>query len=278
MRSCDEEDGVKGRSPWPRSGVPKNSKNPALQVITFDFWSTLVDGRVTPGRTAERLARLHRALVGAGHACTPDELQQAFRRAFDKLSEAARETYRDVGPPGRWAALAHELGVPEGLIPYEVVEHAYEDITLDPLPAAMPHVETAVRQVKQAGYRLGVICNTGMAGGRVLRQVLDRHGLLDFFDVTVFSNEFGWSKPDPRIFHHTLDALGGRPDEALHVGDLEELDVEGARRAGVPSALYAPNGALDLETQADFVVRDWRAFPGQVEAFVTDGIRSEPRA
>jgi putative hydrolase of the HAD superfamily len=99
----------------------------------------------------------------------------------------------------------------------------------------------------------------------VLREVLRRHGLLDAFDVTVFSNEFGWSKPDPRIFEHTLDALGAEPKAALHVGDLEELDIDGARRAGVHSALYAPNGPV--ETQADLVVRDWREFPAQIAGF-----------
>jgi putative hydrolase of the HAD superfamily len=236
-----------------------------LQAITFDFWSTLVDGTVTPERTAQRLARLHSALVGAGHAHTPEELEAAFHRAYQKITEVAKETYQDVGPPGRWADLAQELGVPDGLIPYEVVEHAYEDITLEPLPARMPHVDAAVRELKDAGYRLGVICNTGMAGGRVLREVLRRHGLLDAFDSTVFSNEFGWSKPDPRIFQHALDQLGAQASEALHVGDLEELDVEGARRAGVHSALYAPDGAAN--THAELVVTDWRQFPRQVADF-----------
>jgi FMN phosphatase YigB (HAD superfamily) len=236
-----------------------------LKAITFDFWSTLVDGNITPERTAKRLARLHRAIVAAGHPCTPDQLRHAFERALAHVSEATRESLEDVGPPGRWAALSAELGIPDGLIAYEVVEQAYEDITLDPLPDPMPHVHTAVAAMKAEGYRLGVVCNTGMAGGRVLREVLRRRGLLDFFDVTVFSNEFGVSKPHPSIFVHTLEALGGvAPGEALHVGDLEELDVEGARRAGLHSALYAPEADHQVETEADFVVTDWREFPRQV--------------
>ena len=239
-----------------------------LRAVTFDFWSTLVDGTITAERTAERLSRLHAAIVGAGHACTPAELRTAFRRAFDRVSEAARESYADVGPPGRWAALAEELGIPSGLIPYEVVEHAYEDITLDPLPSAMPHVHVAVEAMKTRGYRLGVICNTGMAGGRVLREVLVRHGLLDYFDVTVFSNEFGVAKPHPSIFEHTLAALGGvAPGVALHVGDLEELDVEGARRAGVHAALYVPDSQGAVQTDAELVVTDWRDFARQVAEF-----------
>jgi FMN phosphatase YigB (HAD superfamily) len=107
-----------------------------------------------------------------------------------------------------------------------------------------------------------------MAGGRVLREVLRRHQLFDFFHVTVFSNEFGWAKPHPSIFVHTLQALGGYPPaEALHVGDLEELDVEGARRAGLHSARYLPELDAETETDADFVVRDWRDFGEQVAAY-----------
>ena len=132
----------------------------------------------------------------------------------------------------------------------------------------MPHVHVAVEAMKAAGYHLAVICNTGMAGGRVLREVLRRHGLLDFFEVTVFSNEFGIAKPHPSIFQHTLAALGGiAPAQALHVGDLEELDVEGARRAGVFSARYVPDANCPVQTDADFVVTDWRDFAKQVAEF-----------
>ena len=232
-----------------------------LRAVTFDFWSTLVDGAITPERTAQRTALLHRAIVGAGHACTVEELRGAFRRALDRVTEEARESLIDVGPPGRWAVLAEELGIPEGLIAYEIVEHAYEDITLDPIPDAMPHVHAAVEAMKTRGYRLGVICNTGMAGGRVLREVLKRHGLLGYFDVMLFSNEVGISKPHPRIFEQAAHELGDvQPGEALHVGDLEELDVEGAKRAGWHSALYAPGTDGELETDAELIVRDWRDF------------------
>ena len=214
------------------------------------------------------MARLHATVVGAGHACTLEEMRSAYQRVLDRVSEQARESLRDIGPPGRWAILAHELGVPDGMVKYEVVEQAYEDMTLEPLPEPMPHVRHAVEGMQRAGYRIGVICNTGMAGGSVLRQVLARHGLLDRFEVTVFSNEFGWAKPDARIFEHTLAALGQPPaSEALHVGDIEELDVEGARRAGVHAALYAPSSDGQVETRADFIVRDWRDFPEQIKGF-----------
>jgi putative hydrolase of the HAD superfamily len=244
-----------------------------LRAVTFDFWSTLVDGTPVPARSAERLAALHAAIVGGGHACTPEEVRAGLRRALRRVSDDARESYIDVGPPGRWAALAHELGVPDGLIDFEVVRHAYEDITLDQLPDPMPHVHGAVEAMKRQGYALGVICNTGMTGGRVLREVLRRHGLLQYFEVMVFSNEFGVAKPHPSIFLHTLAKLGAiEPALALHVGDLEELDVEGARRAGMYSALYSPTDD-EVQTDAHVVVRDWRDFDQQVAGLMCSAKR-----
>ena len=237
-----------------------------IEAVTFDFWNTIIDGSPTPVRTAERVARLHRAIAGGGAACTPEQLLEAFDKVTLHLDEAMRESFEEVGPPGRWAALAQELGIPAELIPYEVVEKAYEDFTLNPPAPLMPYVEEAVKGLKEAGYKLGVICNTGMAGGRVLRRVLEHYGLLDSFEVTTFSNEFGMPKPHPSIFEHTLHSLGDvSPDLALHVGDMEDLDVAGARAAGVHAALYAPNG--NGSTSADFVVKEWREFPRQIARF-----------
>jgi FMN phosphatase YigB (HAD superfamily) len=129
--------------------------------------------------------------------------------------------------------------------------------------------------MKRARYRLGVICNTGTTGGQTLREVLRRHGLLGYFDVTVFSNEFGVSKPHRRIFEHTLAELQAEPNEALHVGDLEELDIDGAHAAGMFAALYAPSGEVG-ETRAHLVVRDWRDFAEQVAGLTNRGVVGEP--
>ena len=79
------------------------------------------------------------------------------------------------------------------------------------------------------------------------------------------------------IFEHTLGELGGiAPNEALHVGDLEELDVEGARRAGLHSARYVPDTDVQIETDADFVVTDWREFADQVADYLKELQRREP--
>jgi putative hydrolase of the HAD superfamily len=43
----------------------------------------------------------------------------------------------------------------------------------------------------------------------------------------------GLEKPDPRFFASILAAIGVPPERALHVGDVYEIDVVGARAAGL---------------------------------------------
>jgi putative hydrolase of the HAD superfamily len=54
----------------------------------------------------------------------------------------------------------------------------------------------------------------------------------------ITSCEVGRAKPDPGIFLEAARRLDVAPSEVLHVGDRWELDVEGARRAGLGAALY----------------------------------------
>ena len=91
----------------------------------------------------------------------------------------------------------------------------------------------ALARLRGAGIRLGIVSNSD---GRV-EQALTLAGLRDYFDVVVDSGLVGVEKPDPAIFQTALDALGVAPEEALFVGDLYEVDVVGARAAGMEAVL-----------------------------------------
>ena len=52
----------------------------------------------------------------------------------------------------------------------------------------------------------------------------------------------GARKPDPAIFAAALELAGAPPDEALHVGDTPEEDVDGARAAGIRPLLIDREG------------------------------------
>jgi HAD superfamily hydrolase (TIGR01509 family) len=98
---------------------------------------------------------------------------------------------------------------------------------------------TALARLKAAGLLLGVVSNSE---GRVA-QALEAAGLEEYFDVVIDSGILGIEKPDPRIFQAALEALGVGPEEALYVGDLYEVDVVGARSAGIEAVLLGTTTA-----------------------------------
>jgi HAD superfamily hydrolase (TIGR01509 family) len=97
----------------------------------------------------------------------------------------------------------------------------------------------ALTRLRNAGLHLGVVSNSD---GRV-EEALEVAGLREYFDVVVDSTLAGVEKPDPAIFRLALATLGVPPGSALYVGDLYEVDVVGARAAGIEAVLLLPAGA-----------------------------------
>jgi putative hydrolase of the HAD superfamily len=91
----------------------------------------------------------------------------------------------------------------------------------------------ALQRLRAAGFRLGVVSNSE---GRVC-EALEAAGLRQYFDAVVDSGQVGIEKPDPRIFRIALAELGVEPEEAIYVGDLYDIDVLGARAAGIEGVL-----------------------------------------
>lgn len=96
----------------------------------------------------------------------------------------------------------------------------------------------ALDRLLAAGLRLAVVSNSD---GRA-EEGLIAAGIRDRFELVVDSELVGFEKPDPRIFARALEGMGLAPGEALYVGDLYEVDVVGARRAGLDVILLDPAG------------------------------------
>ena len=63
--------------------------------------------------------------------------------------------------------------------------------------------------------------------------MLERTGLREHIDAVATSAEVGAAKPDPALFAAALALVDAQPQDALHIGDQLEEDVEGARAAGI---------------------------------------------
>jgi HAD superfamily hydrolase (TIGR01662 family) len=129
-------------------------------------------------------------------------------------------------------------GVPESQMP--VVRETLLALHLEKhlWGGVLPGTVEALERLRAAGYRLGVVSNSD---GRA-EEGLEVAGLRGFFEVVIDSQLVGFEKPDPRIFEAALRRMALTPEETYYVGDIYEVDVVGARRAGMEVVLLDPLG------------------------------------
>ncbi len=65
------------------------------------------------------------------------------------------------------------------------------------------------------------------------------------------SSNFGWRKPNERIFHEATRLMGLPPAACAYVGDTVSRDVIGARRAGYGLAIQIESFLTDQIDQRD---------------------------
>jgi putative hydrolase of the HAD superfamily len=91
-------------------------------------------------------------------------------------------------------------------------------------------------RLRARGLRIVVVSN---ANGTLHRH-FDRLGLTRHFDAVFDSHVEKVEKPDPRFFEIALERSGAQKATTVHVGDFYEIDVVGARSAGLQAILLDP--------------------------------------
>jgi HAD superfamily hydrolase (TIGR01509 family) len=119
---------------------------------------------------------------------------------------------------------------------YHARRNLWENVPAEVVPC--------LRRFRAVGLSLVVVSN---ANG-TLRDHLLRLDLHRYFDVVLDSFDEGVEKPDPRLFAVGLERSGARAEATLHVGDFYEIDVVGARAAGLRAVLL---DAAGLYPEAD---------------------------
>jgi len=120
-----------------------------------------------------------------------------------------------------------------------------------------PGVPETLAALAADGMRLGVLTNKPQ---ELTGPLLEKLDLARFFGAIHGAGRYDYVKPDPRVFHHVVDELGGGP--ALMIGD-SKTDLLTGRAAQVPVILlsygYTPEPAADMG--ADMVLDDFSGVP-----------------
>jgi len=113
------------------------------------------------------------------------------------------------------------------------VYHSAHNLWETPAQGLIPFLT----RIRAAGLRR-VVCSN--ANG-TLHSHFDRLGLTPYFDAIFDSHVEKVEKPDPRFFEIALERSGSNRATTVHVGDFYEIDVVGARRAGLGAILLDPS-------------------------------------
>ncbi len=106
---------------------------------------------------------------------------------------------------------------------------------------ALPGAAETVRRLARDGYRVAVASNKP---ARFTRPILEHLGMAGSIGSIHGPDTVGATKPDPAMIRRCLLDLGATVDDAVYVGDMV-LDVESARRAGVPVVLVRGGSSDD---------------------------------
>lgn len=94
-------------------------------------------------------------------------------------------------------------------------------------------------------YRLGILSNAWSGARDYLTQ---KHGILNIFDVSIFSAEVKMKKPDPVIYLYLLEALKVDASETIFVDDFIE-NIQAADALGIKTVHFKSTAQAITEIQ-----------------------------
>jgi len=244
-----------------------------IKAVTFDLWDTMIHDdsdeatRKAQGLRSKRAERRH-LLWEALNAVEPIGAERV-NLAYDVADAAFNRVWHDLFVT--WTIEERLRVVLEGIgraLPeaaFAKVVAAHESMEVEIPPDTIDGIEVALADLAQR-YKLCVVSDTIVTPGRGLRDLLEGHGLKQYFSGFAFSDEIGHSKPHRAMFDAAADQLDVAMEEMVHIGDRDHNDVKGSQVLGMKAVLFVATRAHDKDqTSADAICARHAELPGIVD-------------
>ena len=214
-----------------------------LRAIIFDFDGVIVDSEYLIFKLTQQMA------AQEGWTVTEDEYFRDYLALDDRgiIDHLYQSHGRVVDAQRRDELIAWKFRAYQGIIRNG----------LPPMPGAIEFVKRSA-----AGYPIAI------ASGSLrveIEHLLGKLGLRELFSVLATADDCARSKPDPEVYLHALERLGGLPSlrnpplaaaECLAIEDAP-LGVVAAQKAGMKCLALAHSRPLDELRHAEWVFREF---------------------
>jgi len=213
-----------------------------IRGIIFDINGTLIDIHTDEG--SEHIYRtISHFLSYQGIYLHRWEVRDNYHKIIDNQRRASAEEHFEFDAVEAWRefmklhATDSTLLTPEKLkqIPLFLAE-TYRGISRDRLQL-YPDVKAVLEEL-HGRFRLAALSDAQSAWALPEMQAV---GIESFFDPIIISSDYGFRKPDRRLFEAVLDKLEIVPENVLFVGNDMYRDIFGARQLGIKTVFFTSN-------------------------------------
>jgi FMN phosphatase YigB (HAD superfamily) len=237
-----------------------NSNGGRIRAVVFDYGGVLAEVN-SPADGFAAMSRIIHAVLPETELTLSDidtDLRYGWKAyaGWKRAQSRSREPV-EMSQAAFWEMVTCDWGEAERAAVSGNVVTLTRDLELHVIqPPANPDTAAVLGALRQAGIKVGLASNC--LSGDAARVQLAADGLLDLFDIALFSNEVGYRKPGARLLQHAMTALKVDAHESCFVGDRLDRDILAARRAqmGLCVLKIAMTGSGDSlrDVSADAVI------------------------
>ena len=242
-----------------------------IRALIFDINGTLIDIE-----TDERMEQAYRAI---GHFLTYQgitlhrwEVLNLYFQIMKEQFARSTEVYPEFDVVGVWRDVLerHASDFTRSMPPEKseqlplFLAELQRGISRKRL-GLFPQVLEVLNQLREH-YLLAVVSDAQSAYALPELRAL---GLHKYFDPIIISGDFGYRKPDARLFQEALDRLHTLPNQAIYIGNDSYRDIFGARQLGMKTILFTHTQEMPHPNDAepDYTIREFAELMGALNFF-----------
>ena len=211
-----------------------------IKLVTFDVMNTLIKVR---GPVGSVYANAINKFIPTNHKLTKEDelkINEEFLKVYKHYYVAYPNFgYGNISSEQFWSEIVKATFMNSGCYKLDeftmdkLTKHLYIDFCSPQNWFIFQEVTKVMVKIEKLGIKTGIISNFDER----LDIILSNLDLKKYFDFIICSREYGYAKPDIKVFVKACDIANVDPSNSLHIGDNIDLDFNGAKRADMNALL-----------------------------------------